>query len=61
MSRIDSREAYAPSLRGLHSSRGHKAKRLKPRYRDREARAFEKLQKRMRELAAERGMVPAVN
>ena len=31
------------------------------RIRQIEVRAFEKLQKRMRELAAERGMVPAVN
>jgi RNA polymerase sigma-32 factor len=31
------------------------------RIRQVEVRAFEKLQKKMRELAAERGMVPAVN
>lgn len=31
------------------------------RIRQIEVRAFEKLQKRMRELAAERGLVPAVN
>ena len=31
------------------------------RIRQIEVRAFEKLQKKMRELAAERGMVPAVN
>jgi RNA polymerase sigma-32 factor len=31
------------------------------RIRQIEVRAFEKLQKRMRELAAERGLVPAIN
>ena len=60
MSRFGLREAYARTPRVLHWRRGHKAERLE-RITQIEVRAFEKLQKRMRELAAERGMVPVVN